>query len=146
MIQQYMHKLSVAILASLMLFTALGFNLSMHYCFGRLKAFSLYEQESYCVEKVATRCGWKAPTPTDYPTFAEAPPVCCEDASFSLFLDEDYQQVEVVALQELEAALAYESSFISPLTISHALYLGLRTYKPPLQQVNIPVLVQSFRL
>ncbi|MEL6195399.1 MAG: hypothetical protein AAFR66_25305 [Bacteroidota bacterium] len=145
MLKKHLHTISVSLLAGLMLFTALGFNLSMHYCFGRLKAVSLYEQTNSCFNTFATRCGWEAPEATNYPTFAEAPPPCCEDESYTLFLDEDYQQVEVTTFQSLEIDFLSEA----PLSTYHSsfeLYKGQRAYTPPLPEVDIPVFVQSFRL
>ncbi|MDN5214585.1 hypothetical protein QQ020_21070 [Fulvivirgaceae bacterium BMA12] len=130
-------KIANILLALLLLLTTSGITLNKHYCMGRLKSIAVFHKAESCMPEMAME--------GDDKSCAKS---CCEDVSEELKVTDLNKVTFGFDLSPtwhpfaVSHPLTVDFDFIS-LIISRSSYLN---YKPPLIDLDIPTLVQSFLL
>ena len=131
----YIRKIASVILCAVILLATAGFTVNRHYCGGKLKSTQLYS-----VMDPKTCCG-VADLPEDK---QECPEGCCHDKVEFYQFDEDFNLPATVVNPNV--VIVFINYFLldelfGSLDPHTTKYLN---YKPPLIELDIPVLVQSF--
>lgn len=122
------------LLIVILLLATTGVTMHKHYCMGRLKNVSFYEEAHSCM-KLA---GMDDSCPMD----------CCKDTSEEFRID-DLQTTSFDFTLQTQYHLLWTSSLtvdLPLLAFESRFFLQSHPYKPPLIVRNIPVQVQSFLL
>lgn len=123
------HQIANVLLALLLLVSTTGVTLHKHYCMGEVKDIAINHHAQSCTGNMDM----------------EMEMGCCED-TIDLYKADDFQKANSVFeldILKVPAVLSYILIDLDLLSVSNhfAKYLN---YKPPLIDLDIPILVQSF--
>ncbi|MHB1279442.1 MAG: HYC_CC_PP family protein [Bacteroidia bacterium] len=129
-------------LAMLMLITNVQIALATHYCDGEAVKTSIY------VGHGDIDCGM-----SDQDAFCEKeynPPAvksknCCENKYAELSIEDDYKNPSFVkAVPDVQFIAAFIITYLNLYSFDPSIEAGYSHYSPPLLDLDIPVLIQSF--
>ncbi len=136
-------------LVFLMFFTSTGFSVDIHYCQGKLKSISLLGEAQSCFEKAQKSPCKKHATTCHAHIDKESHKGCCDNETFFIQLDADYPlgQINTLTWEQVTSAFSFLWSFIFSFhDRDYHTIIPHQNYKPPLLDLDIPVLFQSFLL
>lgn len=123
MLRQLLHiAFSVMILV-----TTTGISVKKHYCLGKIRYTTLAILDNPCCDP-----GEKMPVD------------CCKDIIEHYQVDEDFQPVSVFEFTSLELEAPVFQELETQFTLSEPSPSHYLTYRPPLIDQDVPVLIQSF--
>ena len=150
-LQNHIQKICAFLLASLMLFTSVGFTVDIHFCQGDFKSFSLFGKAKNChevLQKQSTCKHHQALAQTYNNCEEDAPKDCCENKTINLDADQD-QQLQTVDFELTKQTELFLTAFVFTFyqnDLINARNIDYSRYRPPLIIRDIPILIQSFLL
>ena len=134
--QRAIKAISNILLAVVLLVTSMGVTVNKHYCMGQLKDVSVFHEAESCMKtmKMEMKGGCSMH--------------CCENITEE-FKVEDFNKANfttnLAAEYSLLAVITYVLIDFDLISLAES-YTHYLNYKPPLIELDIPVLVQSFLL
>jgi hypothetical protein len=136
---KFLKSIVSSILALLVLVSSSSFMVNMHFCGGHVQSVSLIEE--------ATLCPMEVQLPPCHKKMAVKKSACCEDKHVA-FEGKDFNtQVQDFSMFSWQAInwIATLPMIMELIPVNEALaFSSLTSYKPPIVERDIPVLVQSF--
>ena len=144
MIKSILQKISAFTLALLLLVTSTGFSMDMHYCQDQLKGISFIGEAENCHQaaaKTKKSCHHKSENKED-----SEQKNCCENETLVIEKSDidatSPQSIDIKDIQ-LDFVLAYVSTFVLN-NQAESDFQPFELYKPPLPEIDIQVLFQTF--
>ena len=136
------HRITSFLLAGLMLVSATGFSVDMHFCQNEFKSLALFGEAQNCHERAALTCHHAVQK--DNAT-AEQGNDCCSNKSIEVAPSDD-ERVPVPTLTSAQTQFiaVFVATFLLPAVEAPTTGVPYLNYRPPLLLRDIPVLVQSF--
>lgn len=140
-------------MALLVLLSATGFSVDVHYCQGQIKSFSLIGKAQSCHEKAAKKhCKSNkkschaAPSQTIEKKACQKN--CCSDKKVEIENNDEAKPIPTTEISPVNAQFitAFVQVFLLEYTDLNKRIIPYLHYIPPLLSKNIPVLIQSFLL
>lgn len=135
-------KISALFMILVMLVSTTGFSMGTHFCMGELQSLTLFKEAPQCEFSAQT-----VPPCHGHVSFKHKN--CCEDKTFTREALDNLAKTPTP--QELHPELKYATLILPAYVVSSILAretysITFLHYSPPLIELDIPVLVQSFLL